>query len=286
MDTIGLVHLLALERIEDDRFRTVLVSEASAPLYGGQVAAQALKAAAATVASDRHPHSLHGYFLSRGDASRQLLLTVHRDRDGGYYSNRRVTAVQDGAVIFSMVASFHLPEPGQDYQAHQIPRVAGPDELPGCRTGVPLYGVDRRIPEQPEPDQQRPTRIWLRSRHRLPDDITQACGLTYVSDLLNGLRLVPRKISLGERTSIAHSVWFYRKIAFEDWVLLDVRPESAHGGRGVYTGQIFARDGTLAVGIAQETALRQKSAQAVDQRRLRVRQDADTYRHSGSLDRA
>jgi acyl-CoA thioesterase-2 len=262
MDTIGLVHLLTLERIEDNRFHTVLVSEASAPLYGGQVAAQALKAAAATVADDRHPHSLHGYFLSRGDASRPLLLTVHRDRDGGYYSNRRVTAVQDRAVIFSMVASFHLPEPGQDYQAHQIPRVAGPDGLPGRQTRVRLHGVDMRLPEQPEPDQQGPTRIWLRSSHPLPDDITQACALTYVSDLLNGLRLVPRNISLGERTTIAHSVWFYRKIAFEDWGLLDVHPESAHGGRGVYTGQIFARDGTLAAGFAQETALRPSTARA------------------------
>ncbi len=262
MDTIGLVHLLTLEQIEDNRFRTVVVSEASEPLYGGQIVAQALRAAAATVAADRHPHSLHGYFLSRGDASRPLLLTVHRDRDGGYYSNRRVTAVQDGAVIFSMVASFHLPQPGQDYQAHQIPRVAGPDGLRGCQTRVPLlHGVDMRLPEQPEPDQRQPTRIWLRSSHRLPDDITQACALTYVSDLLNGLRLVPRHVSFAQRTSIDHSLWFYRKIAFDDWVLLDVRPESAQGGRGVYTGQIFARDGTLAAGIAQEAALRRSADQ-------------------------
>jgi acyl-CoA thioesterase-2 len=34
-------------------------------LYGGQVAAQALQAAAQTVDPGRHPHSLHGYFLSR-----------------------------------------------------------------------------------------------------------------------------------------------------------------------------------------------------------------------------
>ena len=94
------------------------------------MAAQALRAAAATVAEDRHPHSLHGYFLSRGDSSRRVLLTVHRDRDGKSYSNRRVIAVQNGVVIFNMVASFHVYEDGHDFQARQLPETDGPDGLP------------------------------------------------------------------------------------------------------------------------------------------------------------
>jgi acyl-CoA thioesterase II len=39
-------------------------------------------------------------------------------------------------------------------------------------------------------------------------------------------------------------------------VLMDLHPESTSGGRGMYTGQIFARDGTLAAGIAQESLFR------------------------------
>src|SRR6516225_4553338 len=103
----GLPEVLTLERIEDDLFRTVVVSQEPAGLFGGQVAAQALRAAAQTVPEGRQPHSLHGYFLSRGDSSRRVLLTVNRDRDGGSYSNRRVIAVQNGKVIFNMAASFH-----------------------------------------------------------------------------------------------------------------------------------------------------------------------------------
>jgi acyl-CoA thioesterase II len=263
MDTIELSHLLTVERIEDNLFRTVVADEAAAPMYGGQVAAQALRAAAATVAGDRQPHSLHGYFLNGGDASRRVLLTVHLDRDGNSYSNRRVTAVQDGAAIFSMVASFHVPEPGQDYQAHQIPQVAGPDELPDWRMPTRMRGVDMRVPEQPKPDQRRPSRIWLRPRHPLPDDIMHACALTYLSDMCDGLRLVPGNLTSGPLPSIDHSVWIYRKIALDDWVLLDLHPESAHSGRGVYTGQIFARDGTLAAGIAQESVYRPRSPRLV-----------------------
>ena len=85
--------ILDLDVLDGDRFLAVAVPTRMRRLFGGQVAAQALRAAAETVAADRHPHSLHGYFLSRGDASRRVLLTVHRDRDGGSYSNRRVIAV-------------------------------------------------------------------------------------------------------------------------------------------------------------------------------------------------
>ena len=140
----GLPELLTLERIEDNLFRTVVVHAEPAGLFGGQVAAQALRAAAETVSEDRHPHSLHGYFLSRGDASRRVLLTVHRDRDGGSYSNRRVIAVQNGKVIFNMAASFHVREDGSDYQAHHAPDVRGtrraagrPALAPDARGGDP-----------------------------------------------------------------------------------------------------------------------------------------------------
>jgi acyl-CoA thioesterase II len=256
MDTMGLPDLLTVERVADNVFRTVVADERPASLYGGQVAAQALRAAAATVPGDRHPHSLHGYFLGRGDASRPVVLTVHRDRDGGSYSSRRVIAAQNSVAIFNMIASFHASEPGHDYQAHQIPRVAGPDGLPENRIATRLRGVDIRVPEQPEPGQRRPSRVWLRSRHPLPDGITRACALAYVSDIFSGLARVPSRTDRWPLPSIDHAVWIYRKIALDDWVLVDLRPESTFGGRGMYTGQIFASDGTLAAGIAQESLFR------------------------------
>jgi acyl-CoA thioesterase II len=145
----GLPELLSLERIEDDMFRSIVVRPDRAGLFGGQVAAQALRAAAETVPAGRHPHSLHGYFLSRGDASRRVLLTVSRDRDGGSYSNRRVIAVQNGVVIFNMAASFHVAEDGADYQAHAAPPVPAPEDLPDDVRWHRMHGVEIRIPPQP-----------------------------------------------------------------------------------------------------------------------------------------
>jgi acyl-CoA thioesterase II len=252
----GLVDLLSLERIEADLYRTSVVYEDPYGLYGGQVAAQALRAAAQTVPDGRLPHSLHGYFLSRGDASRPVLLMVNRDRDGRSYSNRRVIAVQNGTVIFNMAASFHITEEGSDYQAYEMPAVEPPQSLPDLSRRVRLLGIDVRIPSQARPGQEWPSRVWMMSRDKLDGEIMHACALTYVSDMFTGLATVPGIESVGPVTTLDHAVWFYRRASLDDWVLMDLEPVSTAGGRGMYTGRIFSRDGTLAAGIAQESLFR------------------------------
>src|SRR5215510_7563901 len=157
----GLLDVLTLERIEADMFRSSVVYDDPFGLYGGQVAAQALLAAAQTVPEGRYPHSLHGYFLSRGDPARRVLLMVNRDRDGRSYSNRRVIAVQDGVVIFNMAASFEVIEDGPDYQAHTMPPAAPPDDLPGLSGRIRMLGIETRVPVQPVPGQEWPSRVWM-----------------------------------------------------------------------------------------------------------------------------
>src|SRR5947209_17175677 len=103
----SLLDLLTLERLDANLFRAHNPADTSRPtLFGGQVAAQALRAAAATVGSDRIPHSLHGYFLRAGRSDQSTIMVVDRDRDGRSFSARHVNAVQNGEVIFSALASF------------------------------------------------------------------------------------------------------------------------------------------------------------------------------------
>ena len=61
-----LITLLKLERIEDNIFRGASRDIDSPQVFGGQVLGQALSAAQHTV-EGRVAHSLHGYFLRRGD---------------------------------------------------------------------------------------------------------------------------------------------------------------------------------------------------------------------------
>ena len=109
----SLVDLLTLEELDTNLYRASNPAQEFLPrLYGGQVAAQALRAAAHTVEPDRVPHSVHGYFLRQGRADLPTILHVDRDRDGRSFSARHVNAVQEGKVIFSVLASFHVGEPG------------------------------------------------------------------------------------------------------------------------------------------------------------------------------
>ena len=128
-----LVQLLDLEPIEVNIFRGVSPDEDRQRIFGGQVAGQALVAAARTVDADRHVHSLHAYFLRAGDPRVPVLYEVDRIRDGGSFTTRRVVAIQHGQAIFNMAASFQVPEEGFD---HAFPDARGarrPRSLPTMR---------------------------------------------------------------------------------------------------------------------------------------------------------
>ena len=153
-----------------------------------------------------------------------------------------------------------MAEDGADFLAAAAPEVEAPDELPDQQRWHRMHGVELRIPTQPRPGQPWPSRVWVRSRHKLSGDTMHACALAYVSDMFTGLASVPGVTITGPLTSIDHSLWFYRKVALDDWVLMDLQPESAAGGRATYSGRMYSRDGVLCAGIAQETLFRPASA--------------------------
>jgi len=103
-------------------------------LYGGQVAAQALRAAGATVPEDRLPHSLHGYFLRPGRVDpprdppcRTATATVVPFRLGTCVRSRT------GEVIFSMVAFVQRTRRERHVRRGSHPRR---DPIPSrCRPG-------------------------------------------------------------------------------------------------------------------------------------------------------
>jgi Thioesterase-like superfamily len=121
---------LELEHIDGDIYRGGIGfwPEDRPAIYGGQVAAQALRAAGHTVPEGRLPHSLHGYFLRRGDIEAPVIFKVDRDRDGRSFSARRVTAMQHGEVIWDMACSFAPPiEGAAEYTPEVNSQIASPD---------------------------------------------------------------------------------------------------------------------------------------------------------------
>src|SRR2546430_9258919 len=102
-----LLRLLELEQLEVNLFRGESRDIGSPQVFGGQVLGQALSAASATV-EGRIVHSLHAYFLRRGDCNAPIVYQVDRSLDGHSFSNRRVVAIQHGQQIFNMAASLKI----------------------------------------------------------------------------------------------------------------------------------------------------------------------------------
>jgi acyl-CoA thioesterase II len=251
--------LLDLETVEEDLYRASLVyDDDHYPLYGGQVAAQALLAAGRTVGADRTPHSLHGYFLRGGSSARPTEFRVERDRDGRSYSARRVVATQDDAVIFTMSASFAVPTVDVDIEPHPVadlPPLTGLPDEPLDR----LLSFDGRFPAQARTGPGvLPTRFWARCTAPLPDSpLVHACVLTYLTDFSTGLALLDGGASV-TGASLDHAVWFHRGLRIDDWVLMDLEPQSAAGARGWYTGAVHRTDGVRVASLAQEALFRKR----------------------------
>jgi len=123
-----LSELLNLEKIEENIFRGNNYQAPWGAVFGGQVLAQALHAAYQTVPEDRFAHSMHAYFILRGDVSQPIIYDVDRIRDGGSFTTRRVVAIQKGRPIFNFSASFQLKQDGFDHQI-VMPNVPNPETL-------------------------------------------------------------------------------------------------------------------------------------------------------------
>jgi acyl-CoA thioesterase-2 len=250
---------LELERLDRDLFRgvnTVMAKERSS-LFGGQVCAQALMAAGLTVEPDRLPHSLHGYFLRPGQIDRPVLLQVDRDRNGRSFSARHVAAVQDGEVIFSMLASFHGGATESRYDDVGDTAAPAPEDCPGYRADRLLEIRQVTLTEMVEGRQLYSDSLWIRVAHPLSDDrLVQACALAYLSDLGTGFGRVELPGVGNGGPSIDHALWFHEPIRADDWVLLQLWPWKATPGRGLYRGAMRDRDHRLGATVAQEHLLR------------------------------
>ena len=271
-----LVTLLDLEPIEVNIFRGRSPDENRQRVFGGQVAGQALVAAARTVDDpDRLVHSLHAYFLRPGDPTVPILYEVDRIRDGRSFTTRRVVAIQHGQAIFNLQASFHVPEPGPD---HQLPMPAGlpdPESLPDFTTRMAPY-KDRMGEwyDRPRPidlryiDRDPFSRKGNAGRRRsgcgcaptasCPTIPTlHACIVTYASDMtLLDTTVLPFGLAWDspgmQMASLDHAMWFHRPFRADEWLLYDQQRPVDRLGRGLAGGAIFTPDGTLAVTVVQE----------------------------------
>jgi len=275
---------IALHQVDRDIFTGWCHSGAPLRAYGGQIAAQSLNAAGRTVDDpERRVHSLHGYFLRPGGTKDSITYLVERPRDGRSFSTRIVRAVQQGETIFMMTASFATRDDGPRHQAAP-PDAAPPDDLGAIfpalqsqltdieqRRALDFPGaniIDLRIDHADQALQKVAGRYermaWVRIRDAMPDDwLSQACALTYLSDLtMVSTALAPHLADLAREglqlASIDHALWFHGDVHADHWLLFAQDTPVAGGGHGLARGLFYDLAGELVASVVQESLMRSR----------------------------
>lgn len=293
----GLVRLLTVEKSAEDIFAGRQQKGGVGRVFGGQVLAQALQAAQASVSGSKSAHSLHAYFLRGGREGAPIEYRIERDFDGRSFANRRVVASQENedggsSPILNLTASFQVPEDGLEHIDATMPEVEDPENLkPDMelrRSMVDAMGdqvsdAQRAMILRPRPIEMRTidrlhwmnsepkaprAHSWFRAVAPLPDDPPlHRAIITYASDYtLLGTSALPHGLSWmrGELVgaSLDHAIWFHKNACADEWLLYCTNAPWSGGGRGFNQGRIFNRAGELVASVAQEGMMRRRKSKS------------------------
>ena len=231
-------------------------------LYGGQIVAQALRAAAATVEPEQQVHSLRAYFIRRGDHTEPIRFEVDRIRNGRSFTTRRVVARQAVGAILNLEASFQVHEATADQQTFAMDvHLPGPDAV---ASDAWSEAFDRR--SVPDADLAEGRAVaWMKVNGAIGDDeLLHRCWLAYMSDDMpaDSVRSSHPEfrgtegVSYG--ASLDHTIWFHRPVRADQWHLFDFDAHNFTGARGLSIGHVFAEDGTHVATVAQEVLMRRR----------------------------
>lgn len=268
-----LIRLLTLQQLGATDFEGQSIDLGTPQVFGGQVLGQAIQAAQATV-DGRPIHSVHAYFLRRGDFTAPIRYEVDNSRDGRGFSSRRVVAIQHDKQIFTMSASFQQTEDGMEFQPpYRLPPGAGElpplplDVTPEQKAVSPTDDFDLRLVPKEHRTEANAVQWWLKTRKPLKsaDQAMHRSILGFISDFgLVSAVLQPHGYEPGNReflrklvaASLDHALWFHRDIKVDDWLLYSTTPKITHGARGLAAGSIYDASGALVATTMQELLIR------------------------------
>jgi acyl-CoA thioesterase II len=277
-----LTTLLTLEQLDTDLYRGARQPGGVGRVFGGQVVAQALQAAQASI-PEKPAHSLHCYFMRPGSEDHPILYQVARDFDGRSFATRRVTALQNATPILTLTASFQTQAEGLHHQL-PMPEVPNPEALQSeteLRAAIADQVPDklRRFFLRARPIEIRPVaprnwlaptpgdpiqHSWFRVAAPLPDDpALHRAMLAYASDMgLLGTSMLPHGVTwlTGEvqTASLDHALWLHEPFRFDQWLLYTTDSPWTGHSRGFNRGRVYAQDGRLVASVAQEGLIRQR----------------------------
>jgi len=277
---------LRLDKIKEDSFR----GECDAPgpksrAFGGQVLAQALRAAYATVPKGYFVNSLHCYFIRGGMEKEPIIYEVKRIRNGRNFCIRTVEAIQLGSIIHSSEFSFQKEEGVSTFAVSPpFPQVPRPENLQPYTISRDQYLASGRDPRLVRPMNMSKVAPRCEIRPVDPEIFVQGSKepgvmkqytwftyldkvevsepelahttLAYMSDLtLVATGLLPyiqgTKFKLS--TSLDHSMWYHQfRFDVNEWLLYETEIVGHSANRSLVNARIWSRNGQLLCSTSQE----------------------------------
>jgi acyl-CoA thioesterase II len=236
-------------------------------LYGGQIVAQALRAAALSVDDEFVPHSIRAYFIRPGDHTEPIRYEVDRIRNGRSFATRRVVARQAIGAILNAECSLQRHEDSPVLQPVSMPDVPPPQSVENSsfsshfeRCFVNVAGGRR--------DGTGRSTAWMRVTDPVASDdpVLHQAWVAYISDDLptDAVRNARGEIAGVDAeaevrgASLDHTLWFHGPMRADDWLLHDVTCHHFSQSRGLAIGHVFDTSGRHVATLAQEALVRQR----------------------------
>lgn len=278
---LDLGRLLEMEAVSLDRYVSRHnENNGAGRIFGGQILAQAMRAAQLTVPPGRALHALQLMFSGSGRPGEAISYQVERISDGASTSVRSVRAHQAGKTLCMAMASSRAPGGEFEHEdrlecAVQPPAqcLSMPELLRRCngqldqhawsyiarKASVELRLVDaERFLASMHAKRASPVHFWIRCPNRLGDapELHDA-ALAYLTDYMLALVPVLQLMPLPEMrdvhmASVNHALWFYRPVRADEWLLVEVDCAAAAGGRGLPFAKVYNQERKVAAVVTQE----------------------------------
>ncbi|KFF31032.1 acyl-CoA thioesterase [Bifidobacterium bombi] len=255
-------------------------------IYGGQLSAQAVMAAAATITDDKVPDSIHECFLTVGKLDETTLYDVKTLRDGRSFSTRQITATQSESTLFTALASFQKQgQTGVEFHDHMMQDLPDPESLTSAQQLMSPYAAKaafaKYYAEQSPfdlrhigstvmltPDEAShkadsgKQMVWARLLH--PVDVSQTMHRALLAFECDQLMMEPDLRRAGYSTatpgifyaSIDHAMWWYGDIDMNEWHLFVQDAPVAGHGRALGTAKVYTKSGELVAAMTQDAMMR------------------------------
>jgi acyl-CoA thioesterase II len=251
----------------DGTFTATHLDEGHQVVFGGQLLAQSLIAAARTV-PDKEVLSLHCVFARAGAFSEPLDIRAEVVRAGRAFTTVSVTTSQSRGPCTTATVLLHAPDADRIRHEADKPDVQGPEAWQ-ARPVADFWevrmvdDVDISTPELVGPPELP---VWVRFPGSTTEDkaLNQAL-VAYASDgFLIATAMRPHEgvgqsmahVSV-DTTVLAQTLTFHEPIRAGEWLLFDQRSTYAGRGRSHGTAEVFTEDGRLVASFVQDNMVRE-----------------------------